>query len=75
MPALPKKAFLDLNQEKLFIDGKEFPWYITEEGVEVTGLLGRNELPTLSFAMFAETVEVIPKDAAPYTISTETTTE
>lgn len=77
MPSLPKKAVLDLKQQKLFIDGKEFPWYISEDGVEVTGLLGRNELPTLSFAMFAETVEVIPADAdaSPYSVTTESTTE
>ena len=59
---LPKKAVLDLEAERLFIDGAEFPWYITEDGVEVNSLLDRNAIPTISFAMFAETVEIIPKE-------------
>lgn len=63
MVKLPKKAVVDLANEKLYIDGEEFPWFITEEGVEVSGLLDRNVLPTLTFTMFSETVEVIPKPA------------
>jgi hypothetical protein len=63
MPKLPKKAVLDLNAEKFYIDGEEFPWYITEAGVQVDGLLDRNAIPTLTFTMFAETVEVIPKES------------
>jgi hypothetical protein len=53
---------LDLTAEKLFIDGAEFPWYISEDGVDVASLLDRNAITTLSFTMFAETVEVIPKE-------------
>jgi len=77
MPSLPKKAVLDLRCNKLFIDGEEFPWYISEDGVDVAGLLGNNEIPALSFTIFAETVDVIPKDsgAPEYTVSTETTTK
>lgn len=61
VPHLPKKAVLDLNAERLFIDGVEFPWYITEDGVDVASLLDSNAIPTLSFTMFAETIEVMPK--------------
>lgn len=60
MPSLPKKAVVDLASKKLFIDGEEFPWFITEEGIDVSGLLGRNAIPALSFTIIAETVEVIP---------------
>lgn len=63
MPSLPKKAVLDLRCNKLFIDGEEFPWYITEDGVDVAGLCGRHTIPTLSFTIFAETVDVIPADS------------
>ncbi len=77
MPSLPKKVVLDMRCDKLFIDGEEFPWWITESGIEVSGLLDRKNLPTLTFSMFAENVEVIPKDPEEpgYTLSTEHTTE
>lgn len=76
VPYLAKKAVVDLNTEKLIVDGHKFPWYITQDGVDVASLLDRNAIATLSFTMFAETVEVIPKEAAdPYTVSNETTTE
>ena len=61
MGRLPKIAVLDLEAARLFIDGAEFPWYITDDGVEVGSLLDSNAIPTLSFTIFAETVEVIPK--------------
>lgn len=69
---LPQKAVLDLQAERLFIDGAEFPWYITEDGVEVGSLLDKNAIPTLSFTMFAETVEIIPKESEG---TSKTTTE
>lgn len=77
MPSLPKKVVLDMRCEKLFIDGEEFPWWITESGIEVSGLLDRNSLPTLTFSMFADNIEVIPKDSDEpgYTVSGDTTTE
>jgi hypothetical protein len=62
MPSLPKKALLDLRCNKLFIDGEEFPWYISADGVDVSGLAADNEIPGLTFKMWAETLEVIPAD-------------
>lgn len=62
MTALPKKAVVDLRVGRLFLDGEEFPWFITEAGIDVSGLGDRNALPVLSFSILAETVEVIPKD-------------
>jgi len=69
MPRLLKKAVLDLRCNKLFVEGEEFPWYITEDGVDVSSLMDSNAIPTLSFTIFAETVDVIPAD------DTETTTK
>jgi hypothetical protein len=62
MANLPRKALVDLRCDKLFIDGEEFPWFITEDGISITGLGDRNALPMLSFSILAETVEVIPKE-------------
>jgi hypothetical protein len=62
MPELPRRAVIDLRANKLFIDGEEFPWYITEDGIDVIGLGDKHALPVLSFSILAETVDVIPKD-------------
>ncbi|UYB35505.1 hypothetical protein N9A08_12850 [Arthrobacter koreensis] len=62
MPKLPKKAVIDLRNGSLHIDGEEFPYYITEDGVGVNGLGGRRTIPILTFSVFAEDVEVIPRD-------------
>lgn len=78
MPKLPRKATLDLEAQKLYIDGEEFPWYITEEGVEVSGLLDNNSpCVILTFSMLVDTAEVIPAPPVDggHTISTETAHE
>jgi hypothetical protein len=69
MPSLPKKAVLDLRCDKLYIDGAEFPWYISEDGIQVSGLGARDAVPALTFTIFADSIEVIPADDA------ETTTK
>lgn len=61
MPALAQKVTVDLKQKKLFIDGVEFPWYISEDGVDITGMAANNELPMVSFTILAADVEVIPE--------------
>jgi hypothetical protein len=62
MPRLAKKITVDLQREKLHIDGQEFPWYITEEGVHATDLGNPNTLPIVTLSLLAETIEVIPKE-------------
>lgn len=62
MPELAKKITIDMQNKKLLINDVEFPWFVTEEGFDVEGLLGNNEIPTVSFRVFADTVEVIPAD-------------
>lgn len=62
MTEFAKKITIDEQRKKLFINGVEFPWHVTEDGFYVTRLLANNEIPTVSFTVFAETVEVIPAD-------------
>lgn len=61
-PRLPRKAVVDLRAKKLFIDGEEFPWFITQDGIDVAGLGDKNALPMLTLSILAETVEVIPDE-------------
>lgn len=60
MPEMAKKAVLDLEQRKLFIDGAEFPWYISEDGPTVA-CEGVNEIPAVALTFYAESIEVIPR--------------
>ena len=59
MPEVAKKATLDLAQKKLFIDGEEFPWHISEEGPRLTpDTASFGHCITLTF--YAHNIEVIP---------------
>lgn len=60
MPTMPKKITVDRREKKLYIDGVEFPWFITEEGPSAAGLSGRHEIPRVTLTVFAEDIEVIP---------------
>jgi hypothetical protein len=62
VPRLPDKAVIDLRAKKLFIDGEEFPWYITQDGIDIDGLGDKNALPMLSLSILVRTVEVIPDE-------------
>lgn len=61
MAELAGKVVLDLQQKKLFINGDEFPWAISDEGVSVSGMGRRDELPAVSLTFFAEDIEVVPE--------------
>lgn len=61
MPELAKKVTVDLASKKLFLDGVEFPYYLSEEGPKVDGLLSRNELRSVTITFFTEDLEVIPE--------------
>lgn len=61
MPSLPKKITIDQNAKKMFVDGVEFPWYITAEGVAINGVGSNHTIPTVTFSLMADTVEVIPQ--------------
>lgn len=62
MPKLAGKVTIDLQHKRLFIDGDEFPWHISEDGVDAQELGSRNTLPSIVIRVPAETIEVIPKD-------------
>jgi hypothetical protein len=53
---------VDLRAKKLFIDGEEFPWFISQDGVDIEGLGDKKALPMLSLSILVRTVEVIPDE-------------
>ena len=60
MPELAKKVTLDLARNRLFINGEEFPWHISEEGPVLNDVMARNALRSVSITFYAEDIEVIP---------------
>jgi hypothetical protein len=62
VPRLADKAVVDLRAKKLFIDGEEFPWFISQDGVDIEGLGDKKALPLLSLSILVRTVEVIPDE-------------
>jgi hypothetical protein len=59
-PTLAKKITVDLHAKRLYVDGVEFPWHVSADDIEITGL-GPDSMPTVRLSILAETVEVIPK--------------
>lgn len=41
----------------LLVDGQEFPWYISDAGVETTASM--NSIPAVRFTLLAESVEIV----------------
>jgi hypothetical protein len=60
-PKLPDIAVVDLNDNTLTLDGEKFPYYITQDGIDVDRLGDPNSLPTIGLTLFTHTVQVIPK--------------
>ncbi|WP_159840193.1 hypothetical protein [Nocardia sp. CY41] len=63
MPELPKLVTLDLAKKKLFIDGVEFPWHISEEGPTLHTRTGQHDLRRVTLTFYAEDAEVIPANS------------
>lgn len=61
MPSIPKKITIDQNSKKMFVDGVEFPWYISPAGPTVGDVGTTHDLPTVTFSLIADTVEVLPR--------------
>lgn len=55
------KTVLDLKQRKLFVDGVEFPWVLSEEGPSFNSLGSANDVRSVTLTFFTEDVEVIPE--------------
>lgn len=54
---------LDLATEKLYIDGAEFPWYISEEGPSFGPMTDQRDLRRMTITILAEDVETVPANA------------
>ncbi|SNY84167.1 hypothetical protein SAMN04244553_3603 [Nocardia amikacinitolerans] len=65
MPHLPDLVTLDLAQRKLFIDGTEFPWLISQGGPTFNALADPRELRQVTVTFFTNDVKVIPEHGKP----------
>lgn len=61
MPELAKKITIDRKTKKLYIDGVEFPWHITEDGPQVDGVCAVHEIPRVTITMHTRDLEIIPR--------------
>ncbi|WP_156161662.1 hypothetical protein [Nocardia vulneris] len=59
MPELAKRVTIDHDKSKLYIDGVEFPWQITEQGPVVAEAVPGWPLKLVTVAILAENVEII----------------
>jgi hypothetical protein len=62
MPDFPNLVTVDLHSKKLLINGVEFPWYITEEGPRIDGLMAPNTLKSVTLTIYTKDIEVIPEN-------------
>ncbi|HEY9314636.1 hypothetical protein [Williamsia sp.] len=63
MPDVPQKIVVDHEAQKLFVDGEEFPWLITEEGPTINPA-GPDEIPTVTVTLFTAQVEEVDRAGA-----------
>lgn len=61
MPNVAKHVTLDLAQKKLFVDGQEFPWLITEDGPHFDRMCQPRAMKTVTLTFYTEDVEVVPE--------------
>jgi hypothetical protein len=59
MPEIANLVTLDPNQRKLLIDGLEFPWLISEDGLTINNLPPTPKLPSVTVTFFPNDVEVV----------------
>lgn len=62
MPEIAKLVTLDLAKKKLYIDGAEFPWLISQEGPTFSALANPHEIRQMTITIFADDVEVLPEN-------------
>lgn len=62
MTELAKHIHVDKTNYRLYINGQEFPYYISESGVEISGLLSSTETPMVTLSVLAEKVTVSDGD-------------
>lgn len=61
MPELAKLVTLDLARKKLFVDGTEFPWCVSEEGPTFSALADPHEVRSVTLTFFTEDVQIVPE--------------
>ncbi|MBF6189437.1 hypothetical protein [Nocardia farcinica] len=61
MPKFADKVIVDLKAKKFIVDGEEFPYWLSEEGPKVDGLLQPNALRSVTVTFFTNDIEVIPE--------------
>lgn len=59
MPEIAKSVVLNLKQRKLFVDGEEFPWAISEEGPRLEWE-GINSIGAVTLTILADAITVVP---------------
>ena len=64
MPDIAKLVTLDLTTKKLFVDGVEFPWYISEEGPTFGPVTDPRDACRVTLTILADDVEIIPEGKA-----------
>lgn len=65
MPDLAKLVTFDLAKSTLYVDDTEFPWCISENGVQFDNLGARDEIRSVTVTFYAGDVQVMPKNAGP----------
>lgn len=55
------KVTVDENDHSVAFDGQRFPFCISEDGIEIHNLGTVGFLPSLTFTVLAESIEVVPK--------------
>lgn len=60
MPELAGKVTIDLARKKLLFDGVEFPYYLSEEGPKLGGVMASGELRSVTITFYTADLEVIP---------------
>lgn len=61
MPEIAKLVTLDLARKKLFVDGAEFPWLISQEGPIFSALADPHDVRQVTLTFFTDDVSVIPE--------------
>lgn len=67
MPEIAKNLTLDLQDRKLYVDGKEFPWHLAASGPRFDCEPVESGLCLVYLPVLAESIEVIPprEDSTP----------
>jgi len=60
MQKVPKVITVDTENHTLLVDGVDFPWFISTDGVTVNNVGTTSHLPSVTITILTEAVEVTP---------------